>query len=116
MNVLAIEDSWTATFIGESPLKGLQIHVAEQLSPSLAVYGRYCSIVQSSGMGKSRLLDEFSKYFFLIPVNLRSAGSRGLFISPLYSQPATSILQAILLPTMPCVTSSRIRLATRKAL
>ncbi|KAH9081566.1 hypothetical protein EDB83DRAFT_2214337 [Lactarius deliciosus] len=33
-------------------------------------YGPYCSIVQSSGMGKSRLLDEFSKTHFLIPINL----------------------------------------------
>jgi hypothetical protein len=29
-------------------------------------------------MGKSRLLDEFSKQYFMIPVNLRSAGSKGL--------------------------------------
>ncbi|KAH9178630.1 hypothetical protein EDB89DRAFT_2239238, partial [Lactarius sanguifluus] len=34
-------------------------------------YGPYCSIVQSSGMGKSRLLDEFSKTHILIPINLR---------------------------------------------
>jgi hypothetical protein len=30
-------------------------------------------------MGKSRLLDEFLKDFFLILINLRSAGSQGLF-------------------------------------
>ena len=29
-------------------------------------------------MGKSRLLDEFSKHFFMIPINLCDAGSRGL--------------------------------------
>ncbi|KAI9454153.1 hypothetical protein BJY52DRAFT_1225258 [Lactarius psammicola] len=39
-------------------------------------YALYCSIVQSSGMGKSRL-DDFSKVQFLIPVNLRRAEARG---------------------------------------
>jgi hypothetical protein len=39
--------------------------------------GRYCSIVQSSGMGKSRLVDEFSKDHFLIPINLRKQGAGG---------------------------------------
>jgi len=53
------------------------MHIAKELDrPNL--YGRYCPILQSSGMGKSRLLDEFSKQYFMIPVNLRSAGSKGL--------------------------------------
>ncbi|KAI0253034.1 hypothetical protein BJV78DRAFT_235120 [Lactifluus subvellereus] len=37
----------------------------------------FCSIIQSSGMGKSRLVDEFSKNHFLIPINLREEGSQG---------------------------------------
>jgi hypothetical protein len=41
-------------------------------------YGRYSSIVQSFWMGKSRLLDEFSKNFFTIPINLRYANPGGL--------------------------------------
>ena len=79
--LLVVEESWTVTFVGTSPLMGLQQHVVEQLSClTLKVprpYGRFCSIVQSSGMGKSRLLDEFSKEYFLIPVNLRAPGARG---------------------------------------
>jgi len=83
LNVLAIEDSWTAAFVGTSPLKGLKEHVVEQLNlgkskATKPAYGRYCSIVQSSGMGKSRLLDELSKEFFLIPINLRPSNGRGL--------------------------------------
>jgi hypothetical protein len=35
------------------------------------LYARILSIVQSSGMGKSRLIDEFSKAYFVIPLNLR---------------------------------------------
>jgi hypothetical protein len=42
------------------------------------LYARYCSIVQSSGMGKSRLLDELSKKYFMIPINLRSKATTGL--------------------------------------
>ncbi|KAH8993716.1 hypothetical protein EDB92DRAFT_2113656 [Lactarius akahatsu] len=61
----AIENSWTADFVGKSPLEGLKWHVVELLgvgtSNTTKVYGRYCSIVQPSGMGKSRLLDELSK-------------------------------------------------------
>jgi hypothetical protein len=108
---VAIEKSWTAEFIGESPLRGLEAHIIDQLKLP-QVYGRYCSIIQSSGMGKSRLLDEFSKGYFLIPINLRSADSQGLsyqfyFRSPLH------LSQAIPLPTSPCVTTSgRIRVAS----
>src|SRR6266702_7656149 len=81
--LLATENSWTAAFIGTSPIKGLKLHVIEQLNLGVSkltqrAFGRYCSIVQSSGMGKSRLLDELSKDFFLIPINLRSVSGRGL--------------------------------------
>ena len=42
------------------------------------VYALYCSIIQSSGMGKSRLLDQLSKTYFMIPINLRNASADGL--------------------------------------
>jgi hypothetical protein len=35
------------------------------------LYARFLAIVQSSGMGKSRMIDEFSKTHFVIPFNLR---------------------------------------------
>ncbi|KAI9452701.1 hypothetical protein BJY52DRAFT_1225998 [Lactarius psammicola] len=75
----AIEDSWMADFVDPSPLEGLREHIVEQLTkPSQPpVYGRYFSILQSSGMGKSRLLDEFSKSYFLIPLNLCASTDQG---------------------------------------
>ncbi|KAI9449262.1 hypothetical protein BJY52DRAFT_1192720 [Lactarius psammicola] len=75
----AIEDSWTADFVDPSPLKGLREHIVEQLTkPSQPpVYGCYFSILQSSGMGKLRLLDKFSKSYFLIPLNLHALTDRG---------------------------------------
>ncbi len=42
------------------------------------LYARLLPLVQSSGMGKSRLIDEFSKKYFVIPFNLRE-GNHGDF-------------------------------------
>ncbi len=72
----AVERSWKADYIGEGSLSALAKHVENQMKSKL--YARYCSIVQSSGMGKSRLLDEFSKAHFLIPINLRPEGDQGV--------------------------------------
>ncbi|KAI9429233.1 hypothetical protein H4582DRAFT_2089709 [Lactarius indigo] len=77
----AIENSWTANFVDPSPLEGLKVHIAEQLelglSSTMQPYGCYCSIIQSSGMGKSRLLDEFLKSYFMIPINLHHSEGQG---------------------------------------
>ncbi|KAI9448548.1 hypothetical protein H4582DRAFT_2051978 [Lactarius indigo] len=72
----AVERSWTADFVGKGPLRALEKHVSVQMTMGKR-YARYCSIVQSSGMGKSRLLDEFSKEHFLIPINLRPKDGEG---------------------------------------
>lgn len=34
-------------------------------------YANYTVISQSSGMGKSRMIDELSKWHFVIPINTR---------------------------------------------
>lgn len=52
------------------------------LDPS-TLYARLLPVVQSSGMGKSRLIDEFSKKHFVIPFNLRE-GTHGNFFFELY--------------------------------
>ena len=41
----------------------------------------FSSVVQSSGMGKSRTVDELGKEHFSIPINLRDARSTGIFSS-----------------------------------
>jgi hypothetical protein len=76
----AIEKSWEAIFVGKTPIECLKQHIIAQLSVSgkPKPYGRYCSIIQSSGMGKSRLLDELSKTHFMIPINLRGDRTGGL--------------------------------------
>lgn len=49
------------------------------------LYARVLAIVQSSGMGKSRMIDELSKDHFVIPLNLRDGGS-GRFFKRLISK------------------------------
>ncbi|KAI0253843.1 hypothetical protein BJV78DRAFT_133573 [Lactifluus subvellereus] len=71
-----VELSWTADFVNQDALEGLERHVIQQMAERHN-YAPFCSIVQSSGMGKSRLVDEFSKVHFLIPIILRKKGSNG---------------------------------------
>jgi hypothetical protein len=81
----ATEKSWKTDFVDQSVIEALEEHISLQLSLSASEsegssarpYARFCSIVQSSGMGKSRLLDQFSTTYFMIPVNLRSSEARG---------------------------------------
>jgi hypothetical protein len=46
-------------------------------------YAKYTSIVQSSGMGKSRAMDELSKTRLVVPLNFRQ-DSNGNFLSRPY--------------------------------
>ena len=64
--------------LGQAVLNALEEHVSRQMAQG-HTYARFCPIVQSSGMGKSRLLDEFSKNHFLIPINLRPGNSGASF-------------------------------------
>ncbi|KAH9057794.1 hypothetical protein EDB87DRAFT_1685765 [Lactarius vividus] len=50
----AVELSWSTEFIGHLPLVALETHIRDQMK-LVETYARYCSIVQSSGMGKSQL-------------------------------------------------------------
>jgi hypothetical protein len=43
-------------------------------------YAPYMTFVQSSGMGKSRILDEVAKHVVLIPVNVRQSNSTGMSV------------------------------------
>lgn len=57
-------------FIGNAHL-ALKKHILHHNARMSNSYEPYCAIVQSSGTGKSRTVDEFSKYNFVIPVNVR---------------------------------------------
>ncbi|KAK0450322.1 uncharacterized protein EV420DRAFT_748676 [Desarmillaria tabescens] len=73
----ATEKSWYNGFQGRA-MKALEVHVQHYLAEESHVHERYApftSVIQSSGMGKSRLVDEFSKTHFVIPINLRDTSN-----------------------------------------
>ena len=41
------------------------------------IYAHYTAVAQSSGMGKSRTVDEMAKDHLVIPINLRETGLSG---------------------------------------
>jgi hypothetical protein len=70
----ATEKAWRAPFSGNAHQR-LYDTMQRQWKSRDALYARYLAIVQSSGTGKSRMIDELSKEHLVIPINLRVAGS-----------------------------------------
>jgi hypothetical protein len=71
--LLATVASWNTTFIGtadEALIDTLNYYIIKN---DRHYYARFLSIVQSSGMGKSRLIDQVAKSKFVLPFNLRSS-------------------------------------------
>jgi hypothetical protein len=62
-------ESWDVAYVGNAD-DLLYDHIATY-SKDTDNYARYTSIVQSSGMGKSRAVDEFSRKHLVVPLNLR---------------------------------------------
>jgi hypothetical protein len=72
-----MKDSWERTYIGQAA-DALWMYITRHYEPNnTKVYAHYVAIVQSSGMGKSRTVDELGKCHFSIPMNLRDAKSTG---------------------------------------
>lgn len=75
----ATKDSWECAYCGQV-VEALQLHIENHFEPSSnKIHAHYLSIVQSSGMGKSRAVDELGKNQFCILMNLRVAQSTGNF-------------------------------------
>ncbi|KAF8345733.1 hypothetical protein F5887DRAFT_154644 [Amanita rubescens] len=73
----ATKDSWERPYDGEAA-EALWTHIEDHYNPTRNnVYAHFCSVVQSSGMGKSRTVDELGKKHFSIPINLRDERSNG---------------------------------------
>jgi hypothetical protein len=75
--ILALQKSWNREFSGDAAQalwKHIEFHYNRHDEQA---YGNYTAIVQSSGMGKSRAVDELGKHHFVIPINLRKCGSTG---------------------------------------
>ncbi|THH14260.1 hypothetical protein EW146_g6062 [Bondarzewia mesenterica] len=72
--------AWKCDFKGNT-VDALWQHIVHHWNLKIELgrkhYAKYLAIVQSSGMGKSRLVDQFSKDHLVIPMNLRSPHAEG---------------------------------------
>ncbi len=73
---LAIENAWTTQYRGDAP-EVLWTRIKKAMKQA-NLYARCLAIVQSSGTGKSRMIEELSKKHLVIPVNLRGSNESGL--------------------------------------
>jgi hypothetical protein len=48
-----------------------------KFTPDSNAYAKFLPLVQSSGTGKSRMVDEMAKEMFLIPLNVRRLEDKG---------------------------------------
>ena len=68
--------SWEVEFRGEAAnalLKTISVYLVQR-----NVYARHASIVNSSGTGKSRMVDQLGKIIITVPMCLRDPKSAGL--------------------------------------
>ncbi len=72
-----MERSWVGEYQGETA-NDLWTYITEEFSSPERVDAYCTTVVQSSGMGKSRTVDELSKKHFVIPVCLREPYMTGL--------------------------------------
>jgi len=71
--------SWAIKYVSDASIS-LYKHLTSQPMDE-DNYARYTSIVQSSGMGKSRTIDELSKTHLVVPMNLRQESKGKAFDS-----------------------------------
>ncbi|KDQ06114.1 hypothetical protein BOTBODRAFT_181892 [Botryobasidium botryosum FD-172 SS1] len=75
----ATEKAWKYPFQGSAHkalLKRLR-HLEKTWSKELNHYAKFVPLIQSSGTGKSRLLDEMAKEAYVIPLNIRDSREKG---------------------------------------
>ncbi|VDC03205.1 unnamed protein product [Peniophora sp. CBMAI 1063] len=75
VGIKATLESWDHPFQGTAH-EALWKHIRKYSKPEL-IYAPYTAIVQSSGVGKTRCVDELGKQQLVIPVNLRDPKSKG---------------------------------------
>ena len=69
--------AWRSKFKGESVDRLLKT-ISDYLDEKRDCYARLSTIVNSSGTGKSRMVDQLSMQIITVPMCLRTQGGRGL--------------------------------------
>ena len=75
--ITATLEAWSSNFKGDAAAV-LLATISDYLDKKRACYARLASIVNSSGTGKSRMVDQISTKIITVPMCLREDGSRGL--------------------------------------
>ncbi|KIL66156.1 hypothetical protein M378DRAFT_10426 [Amanita muscaria Koide BX008] len=73
----ATEKAWNEKYIGSAADCLYDTIKCQCTRGDPIVYARYAAILQSSGMGKSRMIDELSKKHLVLPINLRPSSDNG---------------------------------------
>ena len=76
-SITATIQAWSSDFRG-SAADVLLVTISDYLDKERECYARLTSIVNSSGTGKSRMVDEISRKIITVPKCLREYGSGGL--------------------------------------
>ncbi|KAI0260662.1 hypothetical protein BC834DRAFT_534129 [Gloeopeniophorella convolvens] len=71
-----VEESWECDYRGDAA-RVLLITISDYLVVGRGVYFQHANIVNSSGTGKSRMVDELSKTIITVPMCLRDPASTG---------------------------------------
>ena len=74
--ITAAERAWVHTFKGDTATVLLQT-ISSYLDKGRGSYARQATIVNSSGTGKSRMVDELATKIITVPMCLRSEPSSG---------------------------------------
>ncbi|KAG9080407.1 hypothetical protein FRC06_006625, partial [Ceratobasidium sp. 370] len=74
--LLATERAWNEPYVGSAP--SLLRKAIDQMNAQRADkdYANFLPIIQSSGMGKSRTVDELARQVFTLPFNIRPAADK----------------------------------------
>ncbi|KAG8726972.1 hypothetical protein FRC10_006588, partial [Ceratobasidium sp. 414] len=74
--LLATEKAWTVPYAGPAP--SLLRKAMDQMNTQrhLSDYANFLPIIQSSGMGKSRTVDELARQVFTLPFNFRPTSDK----------------------------------------
>ena len=73
--------AWNGDFKGDAA-NALINKITDLLSPTTHAYARATCIVNSSGTGKSRMVDVVSTKIITVPMCLRKHGSQGATVHP----------------------------------
>lgn len=82
--------AWNSDFKGDAANALINI-ITDLLSPTNQAYARAMYIINSSGTGKSRMVDEISRTIITVPMCLRRRGSQGATIHPCLQFPVIII-------------------------